>query len=800
MSTSRSGALDLELMHKAGTYLMVASTFCALWLGKAFGPVVGGLVATLGVASWFWELPRMDPARFGRAWTGLTIVFLLFCGYLLFFTEQGFVQVGVYLVLYLTSAKLFQRARLVDYLQLFALSFLLLAAATAFNEDLTFGLFFIVYVVCGVITFAMHHLRVQLEENHARGGMRTRQLFGRQYLTVLSILAVLIFGASVAFFFLFPRMGFGFFVQKSREGAQTSGFSESVNLGSHGAIKSDNTVVMRVEFPLGRPDDTALLHWRGISFDHYDGYKWSSTLKEELGMASDMSGSFEVPGAVPHGIVPAGGERGRVVDQRIYLEPIGSAVMFGLHDLERIELSEKDKTAAAVLFRHQLTWSPGGDVRHYQRARPRAPFEAPSVGYFYTATSRLPSPSPEALAESSPELRAVGLNEEGGRAWVQLPERSERVAELARQVTEGAPNDYERVRRIETWLKTSLTYTTDLPDPGDQSPLDAFLFVHKRGHCEYFATAMVIMVRSLGIPARNVNGFLGGQWNDFDDFLAVRNADAHSWVEVYFPGAGWLEFDPTPAGANVSDQSSFWDPALELWDSLRFKWTRYVIEYDLETQVEFLRKASQTLGAAEGGDERPEEFAFTLRDLLTDLRQNLLPGVLVIVFALGAAVVIRVRRPLPIDQWDGMASGAAIGASVAIVQALWRPEAGAAAFVFAVGAPLLLSGIALWQRRARRAGPSRAAVAGVARHYTALRDAIGQTPVEVARTDGPERLMERVRASDLPEREAIVALIVRYMEVRFGGKPLDASAERTYGREASRLAKLLRRHRREKRA
>jgi len=778
--------MDLELLHKVGTYLMVASTFCALWLGRAFDPVVGGVVTVLGVASWFWEQPRMDPSRFGRAWTAVTVGFLLLCGYLLFFTEQGFVQVGVYLVLFLTTAKLFQRARLVDYLQLFALSFLLLAAATAFNEDLTFGLFFIVYVVCGVLTFAMHHLRVQLEENVARGGMRTRQLFGFQYLSVLSVLALLIFAASVAFFFLFPRMGFGFFVQKSREGAQTTGFSESVELGSHGAIKSDTTVVMRIEFPAGRPEDTSDLHWRGITFDHYDGTRWTSTLNEEQGLSSNADWSFELPhpGHMP---------RGDGLEQRIYLEPIGSAVMFGLHELSRVELADKDKTAATILNRHQLSVSPGGDVRHLVRSRPRARFEPPTVGYQYLATSDVGSPPVARLKESPPELRLVGLNRDAARAYVQLPKGSERLAALAKEVSSGADNDYDRVNRVEGYLKENLTYTTDLPDPGDMSPLDAFLFKHRKGHCEYFATALVMMVRSLGIPARSVNGFLGGQWNDFDDFLAVRNADAHSWVEVYFPGEGWVEFDPTPSAGNVSDQTSFWDPATELWDSLRFKWVKYVIEYDLETQVEFLRKASEALGDSPAGSESPEAFTFTLRDLVLDLRRNLLPMLLVIGFALAGGIVIRLRSPAPIDTWDGVASGAPIGASVAVVMALWSPAVTSGAYVFAVVVPVLVVGEALWSRRPRTARRTPVAVAGVARHYASLRDALARTGVVPGKAEGPEGLLQRVRASELPERAAIAALLVRYMEVRFGGQTMDKTELRSFGREVSRLSRMLRR-------
>src|SRR6202008_3744488 len=110
------------------------------------------------------------------------------------------------------------------------------------------------------------------------------------------------------------------------------------------------------------------------------------------------------------------------------------------------------------------------------------------------------------------------------------------------------------------------------------APLEDFLFVQRRGHCEYFATALAILLRTQGIPTRVVNGFFGGEWNEFGGYYAVRQGDAHAWVEGYFPEAGWVMFDPTPtAPLSRGGIFGFFD---RLYDAARIRWFTYVIDYD----------------------------------------------------------------------------------------------------------------------------------------------------------------------------------------------------------------------------
>ena len=170
--------------------------------------------------------------------------------------------------------------------------------------------------------------------------------------------------------------------------------------------------------------------------------------------------------------------------------------------------------------------------------------------------------------------------------FLQLPRRFDpAITELADSLTVGIDNRYDRAVAIRDWLQT-FTYTRELPTTARETTLSHFLFERRAGHCEYFSTAMVTMLRAIGIEARNVNGFLGGQWNDFGNYLVVTQNEAHSWVEIWFPGYGWVEFDPTPAGSGTAEiASSRWWPGRILFDGVQHRWNKWVLDYSMDDQL-----------------------------------------------------------------------------------------------------------------------------------------------------------------------------------------------------------------------
>jgi protein-glutamine gamma-glutamyltransferase len=119
-----------------------------------------------------------------------------------------------------------------------------------------------------------------------------------------------------------------------------------------------------------------------------------------------------------------------------------------------------------------------------------------------------------------------------------------------------------------------------------------FLFTRRSGHCEFFAAAMTVMLRDIGIPARYVGGFLPGEYNDVGGDWIVRASDAHTWVEVFFPGYGWMTFDPTPPGDGR--HAGFFDRMSMYWDWFQFAWGEWIINYDFGHQVSLAETAQKT--------------------------------------------------------------------------------------------------------------------------------------------------------------------------------------------------------------
>jgi transglutaminase-like putative cysteine protease len=154
--------------------------------------------------------------------------------------------------------------------------------------------------------------------------------------------------------------------------------------------------------------------------------------------------------------------------------------------------------------------------------------------------------------------------------YLQLPDSiTSRTLDLAREIAAPFDNNFAKARAIERYLRAELKYNENLVAPPDEvDKIDYVLFTSKEAYCDYYATAMIVMLRSLGIPARLAAGFARGTYDSEKDAYHVLNKDAHSWVEVYFPQYGWIEFEPTSAQPNIirptssEDDAGFSSPAL----------------------------------------------------------------------------------------------------------------------------------------------------------------------------------------------------------------------------------------------
>ncbi len=197
----------------------------------------------------------------------------------------------------------------------------------------------------------------------------------------------------------------------------------------------------------------------------------------------------------------------------------------------------------------------------------------------YEGDSLLPIAEPAKARTAS-----TVYSEEVRTTYLQLPTPLDpRITELARKITASANNPYDKSVAMESYLRRNFRYTLNLTGTPGRDPLAHFLFETRAGHCEYFASAMAVMLRAIGIPSREVNGFLPGEYNDLGGDYIVRASDAHSWVEAFFPGSGWITFDPTPPAPN-SGYGLFNRMSMYL-DWMQLNWNEWVVNYDFAHQA-----------------------------------------------------------------------------------------------------------------------------------------------------------------------------------------------------------------------
>ncbi|NJK64804.1 MAG: transglutaminase domain-containing protein [Synechococcaceae cyanobacterium SM2_3_1] len=316
------------------------------------------------------------------------------------------------------------------------------------------------------------------------------------------------------------------------------------------------------------------------------------------------------------------------------------------------------------------------------------------------------------------------------------------------------------------------------------------MFQNQRGHCEYFSTAMAILLRTIDIPTRSVNGFIGGRWNETEQYLAVRNADAHSWIEVPFAEFGWVRFDPTPPAANVSLQQSWLDPVRSFYDAMQFRWTKYVLQYDLDTQVELLQQITSTVNQMRSPDQKwGEHLKAAWPDLQAALRQNLIPTLGMIFSTVAAGWQGRRRRGQRLLFRDLMIMASLSLLSGGLVYFLWTPSPQGLLLVSAGIAPGVSFAWFRWSARIPRS-PRRAEVLGISRFYLQLRQVLAEAGVVISRHQGPAALIQAVRAHpQLPSSDRVLAMIQRYMQVRFGQESLTSAELKALWKELRDLQK-----------
>jgi transglutaminase-like putative cysteine protease len=553
-------AKAIERYFNVALYLLVLSGFGALAsTGGLDLPAV--VLVGLALALRGYQLLTGREFAIPERWT--TVLTLIYVAVYLtdyFFISRSFLTSTVHLVLFAMVVRLFSLQRTRDHYMLAVLSFLMVLAAAVLTVGGVFLFSFAGFLLVAVITFVLMEMRhsVAAEPTHAQDprivspSVRPTRRMAYGLLAIAPVLMVMILAGSFLIFFLLPRISSHYLSAYTPASDVSTGFTDRVQLGRIGQIQQSSAVVMHIEIQndlVGGYD----LKWRGVALSNFDGSTWSNSYSQ-IQVRPAIDGSYRLaPLAGPRG---ASAVPGRSIHYRVLMEPLGTNVFF---------LAERPQ-ALTGNFRLVST-DAGGAVYDLDAERPINR---------YDAESQLP------FIDSDDLRLAVNTAPSGMDQYLKLPPLDVRISNLAEEVTAPASSNYDKATAVEQYLSTHFRYTLELPRSLPRDPLANFLFERKKGHCEYFASSMAVMLRSLRIPSRIVTGFRGGEFNDLTGQYVVRASDAHSWVEAYFPGSGWISFDPTPAG--TAPTRTGWSRMQLYMDAAASFWREWIINYDASHQ------------------------------------------------------------------------------------------------------------------------------------------------------------------------------------------------------------------------
>jgi protein-glutamine gamma-glutamyltransferase len=566
---------NFKLFFKTVSYLVVFFGFLSIWISGSFGLLTTTVFLLVIILSWFLEESRWQISER----TGIVLIFFVvplfyiawkyqIIGFAL--SESALAGLLARMILILAAVKLLQKKSDKDWIFLYLISFFEVLLAAGLSISPLYLASFVLYLlatICAVIAFEIRKTSREVWNDLETGQKSVKEnevedVFGKTsilHLPVTSFLLLLIMiSVAVPMFFTLPRVGGAGLGSSSNGLSGFTGFSDSVQLGAIGQLKQNDAVVMRVRLDKISERNIGNLHWRGVALDSFDNKTWKKS--EDVYVEAHNKGERDVFQ------IDYTTNRNDLTVQTVYLEPIDSSVLFAL----------ARPVALQGNFQTLIEDSEGA----ISSLRPG--FER--VTYKVYSDQALPNQT---------ELRTDNGNYSAkDYRYLEIPDNlDERIPQLAQQLTEKTTNRYDKAKLVESYLQNNFGYTLELKASGEQ-PLADFLFNIREGHCEYFATAMAVMLRTQGIATRIVNGFQEGEYNETADVYVVRQKNAHSWVEVYFPEKkAWIAFDPTPfAGQNDGTTTMGMLGKFDSYvEALEMFWIQYFVSFDNQEQRSLFR-------------------------------------------------------------------------------------------------------------------------------------------------------------------------------------------------------------------
>lgn len=457
----------------------------------------------------------------------------------------------VQMLFFFTALKLVIADRGRDYFYLGILAFLHILVASMFIGSVVYlGLLF-VFIVVAILTCTSFEIWNNCESS-ARvaedfGAVKSRH-FARRLMVLAGALGLAILILSAGLFVVFPRT-LGISSLPGLQGDFQVGFADEIDLGATGTLSLDDSPVMHVESMNGAGLEG--LRWRGIGLSEFNGVRWSAPVGGEVLLSPDLAALRGERRRAP---------TGRDVEYAVTMQPLRVKALFLAGLTDTIHLSPRLSQDVRVNATDSLLI----DSSELQ------PLRYGAKGWVSDRDSFKPAPVVELFSEKFK------------KTYLQLPGIDARIPRLAEQITGLHRLPLEKAKALEQFLQNRYAYSLDLPQRRAEDPLAHFLFERRQGHCEYFASAMAVMLRSQGIPARIAAGFFGGVYSPLTGRQVIRGSDAHSWVEAYIDRYGWLTFDPTPPVRGLAgDWMSYW----LILDAVESSWTSWVIDYDVNRQL-----------------------------------------------------------------------------------------------------------------------------------------------------------------------------------------------------------------------
>jgi hypothetical protein len=545
-----------ERFHESAVLLMLAAAWCAL-AGSGFlshDPQDLLFLASAGAAL-LWRAAAVGglvhPPGSSRWINAATLAYLLYYPADYLWVSRDFLKATLHLVFFVFVIKILAARTPRDFLLLKLVAFLALLAASIISASLTYLVFLCLFLAAAIAALASEEiLRSQAGRKTVAGGM-ARLPLRLARMTALSSVAVL--ALTAALFFFLPRTARAAFEHLLKPSLRTSGFAAEDVLGQVGEIRRQTTTVFHARFLDRR---IPALKWRATALSEFDGVRWYSSQARE----------------------------GRA------LRPVEGLVK--LLDDDQLRLPGRRFTYEVLLQNTNSDWLMVAGKPEYLRVATPLVLESAATGY------RVPLATGEGFRyvvhAALPSQSTVAPLPPGERNfYLRLPVVDSRIIELARRITAGARSDAERAARIEAWLLGNFRYSLHALDHEVDDPLAYFLLEGRKGHCEYFASAMAVLLRAVWVPSRVAVGYREGSYNSLTGWHVVRASDAHSWVEAWIEGRGWTEYDPTPPDPEQA-ASGLWG-RISLWsDALGVFWQEWVLGYDLDRQLSLAMQVDQS--------------------------------------------------------------------------------------------------------------------------------------------------------------------------------------------------------------